>query len=149
MARAEAPNSQRSGALSCQWLRNGEPIPGATSDILVVGAMSTADGGEFLCRAVNAQGSTDSQTAAVVVTARQGGFPFFLNWTWPKLHQRICCEASVANLRVLHSRVFGLYIAKAYAAICRLVSPVITQQPQGAELMEGEAFRLSGDHGPL
>ena len=53
--------------LSCQWLKNGLPIPGATQQTLVIPNIKTADAGDYHAVITNLAGSTTSNIATLTV----------------------------------------------------------------------------------
>lgn len=54
-------------APSYQWLKNGAPLAGATTDTLVLSAVTTADAGDYSVRVANVAGETFSNAATLVV----------------------------------------------------------------------------------
>lgn len=57
------------GPLSFQWLKNGEPIPGATSSTLSLGNVTAGDAGDYQLEASNSYGTTLSQVAVIQVNS--------------------------------------------------------------------------------
>jgi hypothetical protein len=58
-------------ALTYQWLRNGEPVAGATSDVLAIPLATAGSAGEYAVDVSNAAGTVRSRPATLtVVTAR-------------------------------------------------------------------------------
>ena len=55
------------GPLSYQWLKDGGPIPGATSDTLTIPAASVTDGGTYAVVVFNAYGAAQSEVAVLTV----------------------------------------------------------------------------------
>lgn len=63
-----------SGATAVQWQRNGVPVAGATSPMLVLRHVTAATAGTFTCVASNLAGSTAGNAAALaVVTTTDAG----------------------------------------------------------------------------
>jgi alpha-tubulin suppressor-like RCC1 family protein len=57
------------GPLSYQWLKNGSPVGGATTNSYAIGATSLADAGNYSVVITNASGSVTSSVAALMVAA--------------------------------------------------------------------------------
>ncbi|MCF7732603.1 MAG: cadherin-like beta sandwich domain-containing protein [Akkermansiaceae bacterium] len=55
------------GPFQWQWYRDGEPIPGATSDRLVIGEVALSDAGSYSVRVSNVVGDDDSAAAVLEV----------------------------------------------------------------------------------
>ncbi len=55
------------GTLRYQWLRNGEPLPGATSSVLSVPSAQLADAGDYQCVVTDAVGATSSSVARLTL----------------------------------------------------------------------------------
>lgn len=62
-------NAAGSGPFQYQWLRNGEPIAGATSGALGLASVRLADAGSYAVRVTNAAGSVVSGAAMLTVEA--------------------------------------------------------------------------------
>jgi len=56
--------------LSYQWLRNGEPVSGATAPVLVLSDLQTSAAGEYTLRASNSTGTNTTQVARLTVNER-------------------------------------------------------------------------------
>ncbi len=54
-------------AISYQWFKDGNPVPGATSDTLLLEDVTIADNGDYTCHASNAQGSATSAVGQLIV----------------------------------------------------------------------------------
>ena len=52
-----------------QWLKNGEPIPGATSAVLTLSDLTTDDSGEYALAANNDESAVTTEPAVLVVSA--------------------------------------------------------------------------------
>lgn len=59
------------GAVSFQWLKNGQQIQGATSTVFEIKAVQTSDAGSYTCNVTNSCGSVLSAAATVNVSADQ------------------------------------------------------------------------------
>lgn len=57
------------GPLVFQWLKNGEPIPGATSSILSLNNVTSGDAGNYQLEVSNSYGTTLSQAAVIQVNS--------------------------------------------------------------------------------
>jgi len=55
--------------LSYQWIKDGTPVPGATSQLLLFDSLKASDTGSYHCTVSNSAGSIDSQAAYVSVNA--------------------------------------------------------------------------------
>ncbi len=58
-----------SGPLAYQWLRNNDPVPGATTRTLTLNNVMAADGGSYRVRVSNTCGESMSNPAILTVTA--------------------------------------------------------------------------------
>jgi hypothetical protein len=56
-----------SGAISYQWLRNGKPLPGKTSPILMLNSVGLADGGNYALAITTAAGKVTTESQKLVV----------------------------------------------------------------------------------
>ncbi|MFH1498180.1 MAG: S8 family serine peptidase [Verrucomicrobiota bacterium] len=63
--------------LTYQWLKNGEPLPGATADNLYFGSLSESDAGQYELVATNAAGSVTSKKVNLRVVSSPLGA-----WSW-------------------------------------------------------------------
>ena len=55
------------GAISYQWLRNGKPLPGKTSPILMLNSVSLADGGNYALVITTTAGKVTTESQKLVV----------------------------------------------------------------------------------
>jgi len=55
------------GAISYQWLRNGRPLPGKTSPMLMLNSVSLADGGNYALVITTAAGKVTTESQKLVV----------------------------------------------------------------------------------
>jgi hypothetical protein len=53
--------------LTWQWLKNGTPLAGATSNTYVITSAALSDGGVYRARATNSAGSAESNTISINV----------------------------------------------------------------------------------
>lgn len=90
------------GDITHQWLRNGQPIPGAVGTSLRVRSMGAADGGGFACRALNARGIATSRSATISVTPKCALRPTFVEWNsaWQYIHSSLQGNTRASELRV-------------------------------------------------
>jgi uncharacterized repeat protein (TIGR03806 family) len=56
-------------APTIQWLKNGQPIPGATQRVLQLGGVQLSDAGSYAALLTNSQGSATSNTTVVTINA--------------------------------------------------------------------------------
>ena len=73
------------GAISYQWLRNGKPLPGKTSPMLMLNSVSLADGGNYALVITTAAGKVTTESQKLVVED-QGALVYKLRGTNSTAH---------------------------------------------------------------